>query len=75
MVEQALDRDTHNHRNIKQYFDIRRATIGARPSMVIHEVHFDIPDDVKQHPSIVALELACVDMIAIGNDLFSYNIE
>lgn len=43
--------------------------------MVIHEVHFDIPDDVKQHPSIVALELACVDMIAIGNDLFSYNIE
>ena len=75
VVQQALERDNSQLRTVENYFEIRRNTIGARPSMVIHEVHFDIPDDVKQHPSIVALELACVDMIAIGNDLFSYNIE
>ncbi|KJZ76904.1 hypothetical protein HIM_03781 [Hirsutella minnesotensis 3608] len=75
VVQQSFDR-THGHiRNVQRYFEIRRETIGARPSFVINQIHDNFPDDIMQHPVIESLTLLCIDMLIIGNDLYSYNVE
>ncbi|KAJ7112783.1 terpenoid synthase [Mycena crocata] len=48
VVQQAEDRTEHHIRGIDEYFEVRRDTIGAKPS---------------------------IDMLIIGNDLCSYNVE
>jgi Delta6-protoilludene synthase len=74
-VQQSFDR-THSHiRDIASYFDVRRDTIGAKPSFAINEVHFNLPDHVIEHPIIKSLTASCIDMLIIGNDLCSYNVE
>ena len=75
VVQQALERDNSQLRTVENYFEIRRNTIGARPSFVVLEFGMDIPDEVMAHPSIVTLADASADMIAICNDLYSYNVE
>lgn len=74
-MQQAADRDHSHIRSVDHYFELRRDTIGAKPSFAILEVKMDIPDDVINHPSIVTLTEACIDMLIIGNDLCSYNVE
>lgn len=75
VVQQSADR-THSHiRDIKSYLEIRRETIGAKPSFVINRIHDDIDDDTTEHPAIKSLEEYCIDMLIIGNDLCSYNVE
>ena len=75
VVQQALERDSSQLRTVENYFEIRRNTIGVRPSFVVLEFKMDIPDEVMAHPSIVTLANASADMIAICNDLYSYNVE
>lgn len=75
VVEQALDRDEHNARNVEEYLELRRRTIGIWPSLVLLELHLNIPDEVKRHPDILTLESTCVDLVAIANDIYSYNVE
>lgn len=75
VVQQAADRDDHHIRSVEHYLELRRDTIGAKPSFAILEVKMDLPDEVLNHPSIVALTSACIDMLIIGNDLCSYNVE
>ena len=75
VVQQAADRDHSYIRSIERYLELRRDTVGAKPSFAIIGAKMDIPDDVISHPTIVALTMASIDMIIIGNDLCSYNIE
>jgi len=75
VVQQSFDR-THNHiRSIQSYFLIRRETIGAKPSFAINASHYELPDEVLNHPAIEHLNLLCIDMLIVGNDLCSYNVE
>lgn len=75
VVQQAEDR-THNYiRDIQSYFDVRRDTIGAKPSFAINEIHLNIADEVMEDPIIKSLTLTSIDMLIIGNDLCSYNVE
>ncbi|KAF8882265.1 terpenoid synthase [Infundibulicybe gibba] len=75
VVQQAEDRSRNYTRDIKSYFDVRRDTIGLKPSLTICEIHLDLPDYVLAHPAIQKLTLACLDMVIVGNDLCSYNVE
>ncbi|TDL15490.1 terpenoid synthase [Rickenella mellea] len=75
VVQQAQDRDHHLIRDIKSYFEVRRDTIGAKPSFAILEIHMNLPDKVLQDTVIQRLTAACIDMLIIGNDLCSYNVE
>ncbi|KAF9038910.1 terpenoid synthase [Hymenopellis radicata] len=75
VVQQAVDRNAHHIRDIDSYFDVRRDTIGAKPSFAINEVHLNLPDKVMEHPVIKELTALCIDMLCIGNDLCSYNVE
>ncbi|KAG6915082.1 hypothetical protein DXG01_013552 [Tephrocybe rancida] len=75
VVQQAHDRAQSRIRTIKDYFVVRRDTIGAKPAFVILQFGLDLPDEVFTNPEIQRLSNACVDMIILGNDFCSYNVE
>ena len=75
VVQQADDRNSNRIRDVKTYFEVRRDTIGAKPSFAICEIHMGIPDEIITHPIVVKLSNLCIDALIIGNDLCSYNDE
>ena len=74
-MQQSLDRDQSCIRNITDYFEVRRDTVGAKPSFAIQQLHYDLPDALMDHPTVVTLTTLCIDMLIIGNDVHSYNVE
>jgi len=75
VVQQAEDRTQNHIRTLDSYLDVRRDTIGAKPSFAILELEMDLPDDVFNHPTLENLRTWVIDMLCIGNDICSYNIE
>jgi len=75
VIQQADDRNSNHIRDVTTYFEVRRDTIGAKPSFAINEIHLNIPDEIITHPTVVKLSNLCIDALIIGNDLCSYNIE
>ncbi|KAF8520672.1 terpenoid synthase [Gautieria morchelliformis] len=75
VVQQAEDRSAGHIRDVESYFEVRRETSGTKPSFAIVEIHMNIPEEVMNHPVIVRLFGLAGDMVLIGNDLFSYNVE
>ena len=75
VVQQAMDRSLGYIRDVDSYFELRRETAGLRPAFAIIEIHMNIPPHVMDHPVIQKLTVLCIDMIAIANDLYSYNVE
>ncbi|EMD32850.1 hypothetical protein CERSUDRAFT_161387 [Gelatoporia subvermispora B] len=75
VVQQAEDR-THSYiRSIDSYLAVRRDTIGAKPSFTVMEMDMDLPDEVLHDPAVANLTLWCIDMLILGNDICSYNVE
>lgn len=76
VVQQAADR-THKHvRTIEEYLEVRRDTIGAKPSFAILETGLEnLTDEAVRHPIINELSILTIDMILLGNDIASYNLE
>ncbi|KAI0062689.1 terpenoid synthase [Artomyces pyxidatus] len=75
VIQEAADRVRHHVRGIQEYFEVRRETIGAMPSFAILELDMDLPDEAVEHPVIQELSSLAVDMILLGNDIASYNLE
>ncbi|KAF9067338.1 terpenoid synthase [Rhodocollybia butyracea] len=75
VIQQAIDRADYYIRDVNSYFQVRRDTIGAKSSFALLEFTMDIPDEVMEHPVIHELSIGCIDMVIIGNDIYSYNIE
>lgn len=75
VVQQSLDRGNGSLRDIQNYFEVRRETIGVKPSFAINQIYLDLPDYVFESPIITRLTNLSIDMIITGNDLFSYNVE
>ena len=73
VVQEAIDRDRRQIRNVRSYIDMRRDTAGVKPSMVLIELGLDIPDDVFEHPAIEVMMTATNDMVSLNNvsELFS----
>lgn len=67
VVQQAEDRTKHRIRTIESYLEVRRDTIGAKPSFALMELELDIPDEVFHHPTLENLRLWVIDMLCIGN--------
>lgn len=67
VVQQARDRDSRLLRSIEDYFAVRRLTIGTEPSYIPLELEMCLPDEVIDHPTIVALSLLVTDMIILDN--------
>ncbi|KAH8817740.1 terpenoid synthase [Flagelloscypha sp. PMI_526] len=75
VVVQASDRDHKTYRGVESYFEVRRDTIGAKPSYALLEHDMELPDEVFNHPSVSLLRDLSIDMIILGNDITSYNVE
>lgn len=75
VVQEAIDRSEHHVHDIQSYLDVRRRTVGARPAFALLELGLDIPDEVISHPTIEDVVAASTDMIALANDIASYNLE
>lgn len=75
VVQQAVDRNNNHIRDINSYFEVRRDTIGAKPSFAICQLYMNLPDKVNNNHVVKKLCELCIDMLIIGNDLCSYKIE
>ncbi|KAH9940764.1 terpenoid synthase [Epithele typhae] len=75
VVEQARDRDHTRFRTVEEHLALRRFTIGSRPSFAIIELGLDIPQDVFDDPLLVDLRDTITDILALDNDMASYNKE
>ncbi len=67
VVQQAADRNNSHVRGIESYLEVRRNTIGAKPSFALLEFDMQLPDEVINHPVIKELEKSCIDMLCLGN--------
>ncbi|EIN12000.1 terpenoid synthase [Punctularia strigosozonata HHB-11173 SS5] len=75
VVEQAADRDRSHIRDVDSYLENRRENIGAWPSFALLELDTDIPDEIMNRPEMYSLHIAAIDMLILGNDMCSYNVE
>lgn len=67
VVQQAEDREKNHIRSLESYLEVRRGTIGAKPSFAIMELEMDLSDEVFNHPTLQNLRLWAIDMLCIGN--------
>ncbi|KAJ5104431.1 Presilphiperfolan-8-beta-ol synthase [Penicillium alfredii] len=61
-------------RNVDEYMDMRRRTIGVHPVIVLCEcvLGIHIPSNVVTHPSLEELGELSADLVMLVNDLVSY---
>lgn len=61
-------------RDVDEYVNMRRGTIGVYPSVVMTEWAggVDLPEDVAKHPSIFKLMQCSADHVMLVNDILSY---
>ncbi|KAI0146266.1 isoprenoid synthase domain-containing protein [Xylariaceae sp. FL1272] len=75
VAEQAELRSRAHVPDLETYFPMRRHTSGAPSTIALYEMDLDIPDSIREHPTILELDTLAVDLIVIANDLLSYNKE
>jgi hypothetical protein len=54
-------------RSISEYLQLRRRTIGVRPSFAFFLFTDDLPDSVVDHPHIEKLACGAIDMTILAN--------
>jgi len=75
VVQEAKDRSQRHIRTVDEYMEVRRDTIGLKPSFAILEAGLNLPDEVVRHPVIQRLLILAAEMVLLDNDMISYNIE
>jgi len=67
VARQAEDRSKSRVLDLESYFPLRRNTSGAPSTIALYEIDMNIPDEVREHPTIRELETLAVDLIVIAN--------
>jgi len=67
LVQQAVDRSKLRIRDVQSYMDLRRDTVGVKPSFALLEQGLDIPDEVMEHPTIKDMTTASIEIIFLTN--------
>ena len=67
VVQEAVDRGRKHIRNVEEYFEVRRDTIGTRPSFALLELDMNLPEKAVQHPVIEEMTILATDMIILDN--------
>ncbi|TBU44824.1 terpenoid synthase [Dichomitus squalens] len=75
LVSQAEYRNNGTNPSIDDYIQLRKNTVGARPAYIIGHLCLSIPDEALYHPAIRELEYLAAELLALDNDLASYNRE
>ncbi|KAF8532360.1 isoprenoid synthase domain-containing protein [Gautieria morchelliformis] len=76
VIAEAEDRNnTTIRKNIDDYLTLRRFTGAIKPSYDLMLMPMEIPDSVLLDQRIVDLEFMSIDMVAVANDIVSFNAE
>ncbi len=75
IIDQAEHRDNNTILTVEGYLMSRRNNVGIFPCYFVGELLLSIPDEVFHHPAIQALGLLIADLVALDNDIASYNRE
>nr|8GY0_A Chain A, Terpene synthase [Agrocybe pediades]8GY0_B Chain B, Terpene synthase [Agrocybe pediades] len=75
IIQEADDRASGHIRSVEDYFILRRDTCGGKPSFSFFGLGLNIPKEVFAHPMFISMTESATDLIAITNDMHSYNLE
>ncbi|KAL5485913.1 hypothetical protein ACEPAI_6956 [Sanghuangporus weigelae] len=77
VCQEAALRERGEVLGLEEYRVLRRENIALRLCFSLFEYcfGFDLPDEVFDDPTFVRMFYGAVDMIALCNDLYSYNME
>jgi len=76
MVREAGDREKREIKpSIDEYLELRRYTGAIKPSLDMILLPLDIPDYILDDQRIRNLESMAIEMIAVANDVVSFNVE
>ncbi|KAI0265533.1 terpenoid synthase [Gloeopeniophorella convolvens] len=75
VVEQAVDRNRKHTRNVEDFLKLRTWASAVPPCLALIELDINLPDEVIHHPVIEELTTLATQMIMLGNDVASYNLE
>lgn len=69
VTQQAADRTDKAIPDLETYIALRRDTSACRPCFALMEfvAGVDLPDEVAQHPTILAMEEATNDLVSWSN--------
>ncbi|KAF9040486.1 terpenoid synthase [Hymenopellis radicata] len=70
-----FNRDANHLRNVESYLEVRRDTIGAKPSFALLQLDLDLPPGFLADPIVQDMTILAIDLLIIGNDICSYNVE
>ncbi|MER5863389.1 pentalenene synthase [Kitasatospora sp. NPDC002040] len=76
-IAEAVGRRDRTRYSVRQYFGIRRDTIGVTPTLDLGERvrHAEVPDLMHRHPALAALRTLACDLVIIDNDIASVEKE
>ncbi|KAJ8508574.1 hypothetical protein ONZ45_g9182 [Pleurotus djamor] len=75
VLQEAIDHDEGRIRPFNEYLILRRSTIGVCPTIDFFSLGDHIPNEYIYHPVITSLEQHAIDMVILGNDIYSWNVE
>ncbi|KAK6977226.1 terpene cyclase [Favolaschia claudopus] len=75
VTAQAEDREANTIRTLDSYLAIRRQTGGVMCCFTLHLLCAEVSDEILRDERLQRLEMLGLEMICIGNDILSFNVE
>jgi hypothetical protein len=75
LSEEARDRETGRLRTEEQYLELRRRASALYSAFDFLVLPWNFPEEVADHEMVRTMTLKAVDLVAIANDIYSYNFE
>jgi len=77
VVVEAELRERHEVLDLASYMPLRRENSAVRFCFGLfgYVLGMDLPDEIFNHPVMMRMHFAAVDMVCWSNDLYSYNME
>ncbi|KAF9465685.1 isoprenoid synthase domain-containing protein [Collybia nuda] len=76
MTQEAQDRQYKSVRkSMDEYLDLRRYTGAIKPSLDLILLPLEISDKLLDSPTVKELEMIAIELIAVANDIVSFNVE
>ena len=66
-MQEAKDRSQKHIRTVDEYMEVRRDTIGLKPSFAILEAGLNLPDEAVRHPVIERFLTLAAEMVLLDN--------
>ncbi|KAH6913337.1 isoprenoid synthase domain-containing protein, partial [Coprinopsis sp. MPI-PUGE-AT-0042] len=75
VFEEYIDREQEIIRGVPSYLSLRRETVAVKPAISLLALEAGVPPWVLECDWVKKDEICCIDMVIIGNDVYSWNAE